>query len=199
MRKSNKSGSADGSLMIHSATLKKGENRYRAIYHPLRQKIVAAIHKAGRINVSKLNQKLKEDKSLLSQHLKTLRDASIVISQRDGQHVFYIVNYNQLNKLMKYAVEIASIPKSDTTKLTATELNTIRKRVKRTETAFFSATDVRIIKLICDQKTNEEISEELGLSKRTVEDYRRRIIKKMKMKNTAGLVLFAVKSGLYKY
>jgi DNA-binding transcriptional ArsR family regulator len=109
MRKSNKSGSADGSLMIHSATLKKGENRYRAIYHPLRQKIVAAIHKAGRINVSKLNQKLKEDKSLLSQHLKTLRDASIVISQRDGQHVFYIVNYNQLNKLMKYAKQAVSL------------------------------------------------------------------------------------------
>lgn len=46
--------------------------------------------------------------------------------------------------------------------------------------------------MICEQKTNIDIGEELGKSKRTIENTRQRIIKKAKVVNSAGLVMFAI-------
>lgn len=55
----------------------------------------------------------------------------------------------------------------------------------------------RILKLICQQKTNEEIAVELKLARNTVNTYRTRMIEKLQVKNSVGLVLYAIKSGLY--
>jgi DNA-binding CsgD family transcriptional regulator len=51
---------------------------------------------------------------------------------------------------------------------------------------------------VCQQYTSEEIADELGLSKRTVEGYRANILEKMKAKNSVGILIYAVKNGLYK-
>lgn len=59
-----------------------------------------------------------------------------------------------------------------------------------------SKREVEIIKLICDQLTNEEISKMLFLSKRTIDNHRQNILNKLGMNNTAGLVRFAVENGL---
>jgi DNA-binding NarL/FixJ family response regulator len=53
-----------------------------------------------------------------------------------------------------------------------------------------------IIRLICRQNTAQEIGDQLFLSKRTVEGYRTRILEKMEAKNTAGVVVFALKHNL---
>jgi DNA-binding CsgD family transcriptional regulator len=57
----------------------------------------------------------------------------------------------------------------------------------------FNPTEIRIIKLICRQLSAKEIADKLGLSFRTVEEYRMRIMKKTKSKNVVGIALFAVK------
>lgn len=59
-----------------------------------------------------------------------------------------------------------------------------------------SKREVEIIQLICEQFTNEEISKKLFLSKRTIDNHRQNILNKLGMKNTAGLVRFAVENGL---
>jgi DNA-binding NarL/FixJ family response regulator len=59
-----------------------------------------------------------------------------------------------------------------------------------------SKREVEIIKLICDQLTNDEISKMLFLSKRTIDNHRQNILNKLGMRNTAGLVRFAVENGL---
>ena len=46
--------------------------------------------------------------------------------------------------------------------------------------------------------TDEEIGRELKIAKRTVEDYRLKLLKKLKVRNTVGLVVYAIKAGLYK-
>ena len=56
----------------------------------------------------------------------------------------------------------------------------------------------RIVQLICMEYTNQRIADELGLSKRTIEDCRERIKKKINAKNTAGIVMYAVQSGIFK-
>jgi DNA-binding CsgD family transcriptional regulator len=48
------------------------------------------------------------------------------------------------------------------------------------------------------QYTSQEIAVKLHLTIRTVEAYRASILKKIKAKNTAGIVIYALKNGLYK-
>src|SRR3569833_2025140 len=60
----------------------------------------------------------------------------------------------------------------------------------------FTERERQIIQLICRQHTAQEIGDQLFLSKRTVEGYRTRILEKMDVKNTAGVVVFALKHNL---
>ena len=55
-----------------------------------------------------------------------------------------------------------------------------------------------VLTLIAKGMKNAEIAEELFISVRTVESHRRNLLGKIGAKNTAGLVLFAVNSGLTK-
>jgi len=70
--------------------------------------------------------------------------------------------------------------------------------LKQAKDPVFTAREIEIIKLICEQLTSKEIANVLGLSQRTVDAYRDGIQKKTKSKNLAGIVLYAVKYGLYK-
>jgi DNA-binding NarL/FixJ family response regulator len=67
---------------------------------------------------------------------------------------------------------------------------------KKHPETLFTEREREIIRLICRQHTAQEIGEKLYLSKRTVEGYRTRILEKMEVKNTAGVVVFALKNSL---
>ncbi len=54
-----------------------------------------------------------------------------------------------------------------------------------------------IINLICKEYTNAEIADKLFISPRTVEGHRNNLLMKTGSKNTAGLVVFAIKHGIY--
>jgi DNA-binding NarL/FixJ family response regulator len=60
-----------------------------------------------------------------------------------------------------------------------------------------SERELIILLMICDEKTNTEIGESLCISKRTVDGHRTRLLEKIGAKNTAGLVVYAVKNDLY--
>ena len=56
--------------------------------------------------------------------------------------------------------------------------------------------ELQVLKLICAEKTAAEIGKEIFLSPRSVEGIRQRLIEKIGVRNTAGIVMFAVKNGL---
>jgi len=56
--------------------------------------------------------------------------------------------------------------------------------------------ELEVLKLICEEKTAIEIGKEIFLSPRSVEGIRQRLIEKVGVRNTAGLVMFAVKNGM---
>jgi len=77
----------------------------------------------------------------------------------------------------------------------------VRSRFDATKKAqghLFTDREKEIIRLICKQHTAQEIGDLLFLSKRTVEGYRTRILEKMDAKNTAGVVIFALKHSIIK-
>ena len=89
-------------------------------------------------------------------------------------------------------------------KLTSAKLTRIISKSKfnpytNKSTPFFTDKEKEIIQFICSEHTNKEIGQLLYLSTRTVEGYRARIQEKMNVKSTAGIVVFAIKTGMYKY
>jgi len=59
-----------------------------------------------------------------------------------------------------------------------------------------SEREQEVLKLICEEKTTSEIGKEIFLSPRSIEGIRQRLIEKVGVRNTAGLVMFAVKNGI---
>ena len=56
--------------------------------------------------------------------------------------------------------------------------------------------ELKIIKLVCDQKTSQQISDELVMPKRRIDYYRQRIMQKLNCNNISALVLYAVNNKL---
>jgi DNA-binding NarL/FixJ family response regulator len=60
----------------------------------------------------------------------------------------------------------------------------------------FSSRDIEIIWLICKKKTAREISRQIYLSERTVEQYRSNISKRIGARNVAGIIRFALQNHI---
>jgi DNA-binding NarL/FixJ family response regulator len=60
-----------------------------------------------------------------------------------------------------------------------------------------SEREIEVIQQVCEGKSNLEIADDMCISKRTVEKHRANIMEKTHCKNTASLVIFAVKNNLY--
>ncbi|GAB5417638.1 MAG: response regulator transcription factor [Crocinitomicaceae bacterium] len=59
-----------------------------------------------------------------------------------------------------------------------------------------SEREIEILRLICQQKTSQEISKILRISQRTVENHRLRISKKTGAKTSIGLLIYAMRNDL---
>ncbi len=60
-----------------------------------------------------------------------------------------------------------------------------------------SKTEKKIVVMMCEQLTSEQISYKLGTSKSTVDTHRKRIFKKLKIVNSIGIAIYALKKGLF--
>ncbi len=56
--------------------------------------------------------------------------------------------------------------------------------------------EVAVLKLICGEYTTTEIGEKIHLSPRTVEGVRSALLEKIGVRNTVGLVVYALKNGI---
>ena len=63
-------------------------------------------------------------------------------------------------------------------------------------TIVFSDKEKTILRLLAAELTSKEIAEQMSLSVRTVESYRKSMQEKTGSKNSAGLILYAIKNGI---
>jgi len=87
-------------------------------------------------------------------------------------------------------------------KVSATLLQAITQQ-KETPTAHhhkeqipLSDREIEVLKMIAEEHSNGEIAEKLFISIRTVDTHRRNLLEKLNVKNTAGLVKYAIEKGL---
>lgn len=70
------------------------------------------------------------------------------------------------------------------------------KKVQKTD-ADLSKREVEVLLNICKGQSNQEIAETLNISKRTVDKHRENILLKTDSKNTAELVVYAIKNQIF--
>ncbi|WP_316815120.1 response regulator transcription factor [Pedobacter nyackensis] len=81
-------------------------------------------------------------------------------------------------------------------RITKVLYNNIGEVRKRTALATdFTKREQEILQCICEDLTTKDIARKLFISERTVEGHRNSLILKTKVKNTAGLVIYAVKNN----
>ena len=73
--------------------------------------------------------------------------------------------------------------------------NMNRKKVQGKKSGL-SEREIEILHQICMGFSNQEIADLLYLSKRTVDKHRENLLLKTQSKNTAGLVIYAIKNGI---
>ena len=64
--------------------------------------------------------------------------------------------------------------------------------------ALLTEREREVLKLICLELTTGEIAEQLFISKRTAEGHRNSLLLKTGCKNTAGLVIYAIRHNLFR-
>lgn len=68
---------------------------------------------------------------------------------------------------------------------------------KKDDKAVLTEREKEIIRMICMKKTSRAIGEQLFLSKKAIDKYRITILQKIKEKTSIGIVLYAIKNGLF--
>ena len=79
--------------------IKKASRVFRALNHKLRQTILSLLNTRGPLRVTEIYVALRIEQSVVSQHLKILRDAGIVRSERDGKFISYHVQYERIKQI----------------------------------------------------------------------------------------------------
>jgi DNA-binding transcriptional ArsR family regulator len=87
----------NGGFKLEEGVLKAGALVLRALNHKLRQQMLQLIHKKGQITVTEIYVKLRLEQSVASQHLRILRDAHLVTTEREGKQIFYSLDYKRLD------------------------------------------------------------------------------------------------------
>jgi len=71
-----------------------------------------------------------------------------------------------------------------------------KKNAKPSKKLPISKREIEVLKLLACELSNKEIADKIFISTRTVESHRRNTMKKLNVKNLAGLIRYAVKEGL---
>ena len=73
---------------------------FKALGHPVRLKIVKSLFD-GPLCVCKLNENIEFSQSNLSQHLKALKDAGILTSEKIGMEIHYRISSDEIKKIIE--------------------------------------------------------------------------------------------------
>jgi len=75
-------------------------------------------------------------------------------------------------------------------------LKSMNRKPQNPKTHLLSEREEEVLYQICKGLSNQEIADFLRISKRTVDKHRENVLLKTDSKNTAGLVMYAIKNGI---
>ena len=100
-------------LPAYASALRLSADIMRALAHPLRLRIVQYIDACESACVTDIHAGLELEQSLVSQHLRVLRQAGLVEPSRTGKFVYYRLNYARLEEAARVAKEVTATAKQE--------------------------------------------------------------------------------------
>ncbi len=73
---------------------------FSALSHPLRLSIALGLLSKGRCNVNTMSERLNISQSLVSQHVRILKDAGLIKGQREGTIIWYSISSDEARRLL---------------------------------------------------------------------------------------------------
>jgi ArsR family transcriptional regulator len=73
----------------------------RALAHPLRLKILEFLDQHKNIQVNQIYNTLKIEQSIASQHLRILKNAGVLIADKEGKFMHYTIDYQRVANAVK--------------------------------------------------------------------------------------------------
>ena len=73
----------------------------RALAHPLRLKILEFLDQNKNIQVNQIYNTLKIEQSIASQHLRILKNAGVLVADKDGKYMHYTIDYQKVSNSVK--------------------------------------------------------------------------------------------------
>lgn len=95
-------------LQVDLEEIKKAFSTLRTLNHSLRQDMLNLIHTSKEIKVTDIYRKLRIEQSQTSAYLGLLRKSGAVKTRREGQVIYYSVNYEHLSAIEEGAKMINS-------------------------------------------------------------------------------------------
>ncbi len=74
-----------------------------------------------------------------------------------------------------------------------------KKEIESEDLVHFTRRELEILKLICNGYATNEMAEMLFLSNKTIDNHRSNLLQKAGVKNSVGLVIYAVKNGIVSF
>ena len=65
---------------------------FKCLSDPVRQELLKYLLLNGRVDIGTIAQHLPQDRSVISRHLQLMRDAGVLISEKQGRFVYYSIN-----------------------------------------------------------------------------------------------------------
>lgn len=85
-------------------------NAYKAIAHPIRRDILKRL-RSGPKTAGDLAKHYDISKPSLSSHFSILKEADLVFTRRDGNHIYYNLNLTVANEVLAALMELFGIEK----------------------------------------------------------------------------------------
>ena len=73
----------------------------RALAHPLRLKILEFLDQNKNIQVNQIYNTLKIEQSIASQHLRILKNAGVLVADKEGKYMHYNIDYQRVSNAVK--------------------------------------------------------------------------------------------------
>lgn len=95
-------------IKIDYYNVKKAALILRALNHKLRQQLVKLIEEKKKITVTEIYVQLRLEQSVASQHLAILRKAGIVLTEREGKFIYYLINFKRIDEVSRIVNELVA-------------------------------------------------------------------------------------------
>ena len=146
------------------------------------------------INAARIAREIQPSVKILA--LSMYSDKNYYLSMIEAGACGFLLKNSNFEEVEKAIIDVCN----DKSYISIEILNDILKHSGKTENSAtetgLTDRETEVLVLICKGFTNSEIADRLVVSKRTVDKHRENLLLKTQSKNTANLVIYAIKSGI---